>query len=190
MIRTWTMKRRLDERVAAGERAAPDGRREPRADHGHRQRDGVADRKPHARRAGRRAASSRRSPRGPRGASIVVPIQAFRSRGLRNAPVRKIRNRCMTIAAMKTIAAQWWVWRISSPAFHRYERSTVERYASRHRRPAQRRVRPVVDDVRVAGLEEERQVDAGRRRGRRSSRARSRRAGTTSGRGRRSRAPS
>ena len=36
----------------------------------------------------------------------------------------------MTIAAMKTFAAQWCVWRISSPAFHRYERSTVERYAS------------------------------------------------------------
>ncbi len=31
--------------------------------------------------------------------------------------MKKMRSRCNTIAAMKTFAAQWWVWRISSPAF-------------------------------------------------------------------------
>jgi hypothetical protein len=37
------------------------------------------------------------------------------SRGLRKAPVKKIRSRCSVIAATKTSAAQWWVWRINRP---------------------------------------------------------------------------
>ncbi len=37
------------------------------------------------------------------------------SRGLRNAPVKKTRIMCTSIAATKTRAAQWWIWRISRP---------------------------------------------------------------------------
>ena len=48
------------------------------------------------------------------------------SRGLRKAPVKKTRSRCSTIAARKTSAAQWCVWRISSPAFTENERSTTD----------------------------------------------------------------
>ena len=40
----------------------------------------------------------------------------FTSRGRRNAPVKKMRARCVTIAATKISAAQWWICRISSPA--------------------------------------------------------------------------
>ena len=40
----------------------------------------------------------------------------FSSRGRRNAPVKKMRQRWATIVAMNTSAAQWWIWRITSPA--------------------------------------------------------------------------
>ena len=46
----------------------------------------------------------------------VTPKIHESSRGLRNAPVKNTRSRCATIAAMNTSAAQWWVWRITSPA--------------------------------------------------------------------------
>ena len=45
-----------------------------------------------------------------------MPTSQLTSRGRRKAPVKKIRHRWMTIAARNTRAAQWWVWRISSPA--------------------------------------------------------------------------
>ncbi len=38
------------------------------------------------------------------------------SRGRRNAPVKKMRHRWMTMAARNTSAAQWCVWRMSRPA--------------------------------------------------------------------------
>ena len=36
-----------------------------------------------------------------------MPMTQFISRGLRKAPVKKMRSRCVTIAAVKTSAAQW-----------------------------------------------------------------------------------
>ena len=46
----------------------------------------------------------------------VTPISQLISRGRRNAPVKKIRIRCTTMAATNTSAAQWWVWRMTMPA--------------------------------------------------------------------------
>jgi hypothetical protein len=43
--------------------------------------------------------------------------------------VKKIRNMCRTIAAMKTLAAQWWVCRIRRPPLTLVDRSSTERYA-------------------------------------------------------------
>ncbi len=57
----------------------------------------------------------------------MIPTIQLRSRGRRNAPVKKTRSMWTTIAATKTRAAQWCVWRISSPAFTSSEMSTVER---------------------------------------------------------------
>ena len=39
----------------------------------------------------------------------------FASRGLRNAPVKKMRNMCANIAAMNSSADQWWTWRANRP---------------------------------------------------------------------------
>ncbi len=39
------------------------------------------------------------------------------SRGRRNAPVKKIRAMCNAIAPTKINAAQWCIWRMSSPPF-------------------------------------------------------------------------
>ncbi len=47
--------------------------------------------------------------------SIAKPITQLSSRGLRNAPVKKMRSRCTIIAAMNSTAAQWWICRISRP---------------------------------------------------------------------------
>ena len=57
---------------------------------------------------------------------MVTPMTQLSSRGLRNAPVKKTRITCTTIAAMKTSAAQWCVWRMSSPAGTSNERRIVE----------------------------------------------------------------
>ena len=46
---------------------------------------------------------------------IEPPMTQLNSRGLRNAPVKKIRNMWTIIAAMKNRAAQWWICRMSSP---------------------------------------------------------------------------
>ncbi|CNL17469.1 Uncharacterised protein [Mycobacterium tuberculosis] len=43
------------------------------------------------------------------------PITQFSSRGLRNAPVKNTRSMCTPMPAMKTSAAQWWIWRTSRP---------------------------------------------------------------------------
>ena len=46
----------------------------------------------------------------------VSPIIQLISRGLRNAPVKNTRSRCTTMAATNTSAAQWCIWRMTSPA--------------------------------------------------------------------------
>src|SRR5581483_12433457 len=47
--------------------------------------------------------------------SVTATIQ-FNSRGLRNAPVKNTRHRWATMAARNTSAAQWSIWRMTSPA--------------------------------------------------------------------------
>ena len=58
--------------------------------------------------------------------SIVTPTNHVRSRGLRNAPVKKTRKRWRMTAAMKTFAAQWWVCLIRSPALTDVEMSSTD----------------------------------------------------------------
>ena len=58
------------------------------------------------------------------------PITQFSSRGLRKAPVTKTRIMCTNIAAMKIIAAQWCICRISRPPRTSKEMCSVEAYAS------------------------------------------------------------
>src|SRR5438132_265770 len=48
--------------------------------------------------------------------SIESPMSQLMSRGFRNAPVKKTRSRCATIASTKTTAAQWWICRTTRPA--------------------------------------------------------------------------
>ena len=62
-------------------------------------------------------------------ASSPTPSSHVSSRGRRKAAVKNTRRRCTTIAATKTSAAQWWVWRMSSPPGTVEERSSVERKA-------------------------------------------------------------
>ncbi len=45
----------------------------------------------------------------------VKPTSQLSSRGLRNAPVKKMRAMCVTIDAVKISAAQWWICLISRP---------------------------------------------------------------------------
>ena len=44
-----------------------------------------------------------------------MPISQLNSRGLRYAPVKKIRSMCAISEAMNRSAAQWWICRISRP---------------------------------------------------------------------------
>ena len=44
-----------------------------------------------------------------------MPITQLASRGLRNAPVKNVRNMCANIAATNSSADQWWTWRTNSP---------------------------------------------------------------------------
>ena len=62
--------------------------------------------------------------------SEVAPTTQVTSRGLRYAPVTKTRIRWMSIAAMKTIAAQWCVCLSSMPPRTSKDRCRVEAYAS------------------------------------------------------------
>lgn len=52
------------------------------------------------------------------------------SRGLRNAPVKKIRNMWTMIETTKISAAQWWICRISRPPRTSKEMRMVESNAS------------------------------------------------------------
>ena len=51
------------------------------------------------------------------------------SRGLRNAPVKKMRHRCTPIAATKISAAQWWICRMSRPPRTSKLMRSVDSYA-------------------------------------------------------------
>jgi hypothetical protein len=48
--------------------------------------------------------------------SRLTPTSQLISRGRRKAPVKKTRQTWVTREATKTRAAQWWSWRITSPA--------------------------------------------------------------------------
>ena len=61
---------------------------------------------------------------------IDPPMTQLSSRGLRNAPVKKMRNMWTIIDARKNSAAQWWIWRISRPPRTSKLMSSVEAYAS------------------------------------------------------------
>ena len=54
----------------------------------------------------------------------------FSSRGLRNAPVKKIRSMCTTIAAMNSNAAQWCICRMTRPPRTSNEMSRLDAYAA------------------------------------------------------------
>ena len=47
--------------------------------------------------------------------SSSTPMIQFTSRGLRNAPVKKMRIMCSIIEKTNSSAAQWWICRISRP---------------------------------------------------------------------------
>jgi hypothetical protein len=44
-----------------------------------------------------------------------MPMIQLSSRGLRKAPVKKIRPMWISMAATNISAAQWWIWRITRP---------------------------------------------------------------------------
>ncbi len=61
--------------------------------------------------------------------SIVSPTIQLISRGRRNAPVKKTRQRWAKIVARNTSAAQWWAWRITSPARTSNDKRMADSYA-------------------------------------------------------------
>ena len=48
--------------------------------------------------------------------SRLTPTNQLISRGRRKAPVKNTRQTWVTMEATNTRAAQWWSWRITSPA--------------------------------------------------------------------------
>jgi len=61
--------------------------------------------------------------------SSRTPITQLASRGLRNAPVKNVRNMWATSAAMNSCEAQWWTCRTNSPPRTSNERRSVLSYA-------------------------------------------------------------
>ncbi len=61
---------------------------------------------------------------------MVMPMIQFSSRGLRKAPVKKMRAMWTTMEPVKMSAAQWCIWRMSSPPRTSKEMPTVDLYAS------------------------------------------------------------
>ena len=59
--------------------------------------------------------------------SIVMPMSQFSSRGLRKAPVKKMRAMWTMIDPVKMSAAQWCIWRMRRPPRTSKEMPTVER---------------------------------------------------------------
>ncbi len=57
---------------------------------------------------------------------MVVPMSQFSSRGLRNAPVKKMRAMCTMMEPVKMSAAQWCIWRTSRPPRTSKEMLTVD----------------------------------------------------------------
>ena len=57
---------------------------------------------------------------------MVTPMIQLSSRGLRKAPVKKMRAMCTAIEPRKMSAAQWCVWRMSRPDFTSKESPTEE----------------------------------------------------------------
>ena len=60
----------------------------------------------------------------------VKPMTQLISRGLRNAPVKKMRSMCRPMAATKSSAAQWCIWRTKSPPRMSNEMSSVDAIAT------------------------------------------------------------
>ncbi len=58
------------------------------------------------------------------------PMTQLSSRGLRNAPVKKMRSMCTPMPATNSSAAQWWIWRTSRPPRMSNEMSSVESSAA------------------------------------------------------------
>ena len=58
--------------------------------------------------------------------SSVTPTIQLSSRGLRKAPVKNTRHMCTAMEPTKTSAAQWCIWRMTSPLRTAKERLTVE----------------------------------------------------------------
>ena len=61
---------------------------------------------------------------------MTTPMSQLVSRGRRNAPVKKMRSRCTTIAATNSSAAQWWSWRMNRPPRTSNESRSAESYAA------------------------------------------------------------
>jgi hypothetical protein len=59
-----------------------------------------------------------------------APSTQLSSRGLRKAPVKNTRIMCVTMAAKKSRAAQWCIWRMSSPPRTSNDRFSVDAKAS------------------------------------------------------------
>ena len=66
---------------------------------------------------------------------MSVPMIQLSSRGLRKAPVKKMRAMWTTMEPTKMSAAQWCIWRTSRPPRTPKEMFTVELYASDTRWP-------------------------------------------------------
>src|ERR1700689_4069619 len=95
--------------------------------------------------------------------SMVVPMTQFSSRGLRNAPVKKMRAIWTMIEPGKMSAAQWCIWRITRPPPPHVQGDLPRRPVGlRDPLAVQRLVAAVVDDLLARGDEVERQEDAGR----------------------------
>jgi hypothetical protein len=61
---------------------------------------------------------------------MTTPSSQLVSRGLRNAPVKKIRSRWTTIAATNSRAAQWCSCRMNRPPRTSKDSCSVESYAA------------------------------------------------------------
>ena len=58
---------------------------------------------------------------------MMMPMVQFSSRGLRKAPVKKMRAMCTMIEPVKMSAAQWCIWRTRRPPRTSKEMFTVDR---------------------------------------------------------------
>ena len=90
----------------------------------------------------------------------VEPTIQLSSRGLRNAPVKKMRSMWTTIDPTKMFAAQWCIWRMSRPPRTAKLKFSVEANASETGCPRSGRVRALVDDLLARRDEVEGQEDS------------------------------